>query len=449
MRKHLLSLLPLLAIPLSAQAASDTTIGIGSPALRYIGRTFVSGSTVKWGFSGSGVAVRFVGSGCTIKLSAPGGFYRIRVDGLEDSLDLRTSYNGNSYVVASNLSATDTHEVAVTVRSELYYSTGVFSGFTLSGTPVAASPVPTRKIEFYGNSITCGYGVLATLGTSVSAANTDEGRAYAGLTADSLKADHHTVCYSGKGILVNSGSSTLSPDPLPSIYNRIVNGDSTNLWTFPSTWTPDAVVIDLGTNDYWQWQAEPAEGGPAFEAAFVKFIDTLHAKYPKTKFVLLDGPMLSWSTLTSLQGHLENILDTVLAQGIAASRFSLTTSNSTVGYGSDYHPNQAQARINAKELTAYLRSLLGWSETATSVNSRTSIPAASARLVRTGSGWAVEIPSQCLGAYATILDAAGRHLERMPLRAGSNLLPAARGGRWVRIRSSAGQQVLALPSEAF
>ena len=445
MRKHLLSLLALLAIPLSAQAATDTTIGISSPALRYIGRTFVSGTTVKWGFSGSGVAVWFVGTGCTIKLSAPGGFYRVRVDGVEDSLDLRTS-NAGSYVVASNLSATDTHEVVVTVRSELHYSTGVFSGFTLSGTPVAASPVPTRKIEFYGNSITCGYGVLASQGSPVSAANTDEGRAYAGLTADSLKADHHTVCYSGKGILVNYGSATISPDPIPSIYNWIVNGDSTDLWSFPSTWVPDAVVIDLGTNDYWQWQAEPTEGGPAFEAAFVKFIDTLHAKYPKTKFVLLDGPMLSWGTLTSLQGHLENILDTVLAQGISASRFSLTTSSQAVGYGADSHPNQAQARINAKELTAYLRSLLGWSETTTSIDSRTSIPAASARLVRTGTGWAVEIPSQCVGAYATILDAAGRHLERMPLQTGSNALPATRGGRWVRVRSSAGQQVLALPS---
>jgi hypothetical protein len=209
------------------------------------------------------------------------------------------------------------------------------------------------------------------------------------------------------------------------------------------------VVIDLGTNDYWQWQAEPTEGGPAFEAAFVKFLDTLHAKYPKTKFVLLDGPMLSWATLTSLQGHLENILDTVLAHGITASRFSLTTSSQEVGYGSDFHPNQAQARINAKELTTYLRSLLGWSQTTTSVDSRASIPAASARLVRTGSGWAVEIPSQCVGAYATLLDAAGRHLERLPLRPGSNLLPAARGGRWLRIRSSAGQQVLALPAGTF
>lgn len=448
MRKRLLFLLSCLALPLSALAVTDTTIGIESPALRYLGRTFVSGTTVKWGFSGSGVAVRFVGTGCTIKLSAPGGYYRVRVDGVEDSLDLRTSYTG-SYAVASGLSATDTHEVAVTVRSELYYSTGVFSGFTIAGTPVAASPVPSRKIEFYGNSITCGYGVLAPQGSPVSAANTDEGRAYAGLTADSLEADHHTVCYSGKGILVNSGSSTISPDPLPSIYNRIVNGDSTDLWHFPSTWIPDAVVIDLGTNDYWQWGAEPTEGGPAFEAAFVKFIDTLHAKYPKTKFVILDGPMLSWAALASLQGHLENILDTVLAQGIAASRFSLTTSSQAVGYGSDFHPNQAQARINAKELTAYLQSLLGWSQTATSLDSRALTSKATARLVRTGSGWAVELPTQCLGAYATILDAAGRHLERMPLRAGSNLLPAARGGRWVRIRSSAGQQILALPAGAF
>ena len=44
--------------------------------------------------------------------------------------------------------------------------------------------------------------------------------------------------------------NTTSPDPLPSIYpNALATNGNFGEWNFAS-WTPDALVINLGTNDF-------------------------------------------------------------------------------------------------------------------------------------------------------------------------------------------------------
>ena len=52
-------------------------------------------------------------------------------------------------------------------------------------------------------------------------------------------------------ILRNYGAANItSPDPLPSIYPRaIATSSSSATWNF-TTWTPDALVVNLGTNDF-------------------------------------------------------------------------------------------------------------------------------------------------------------------------------------------------------
>ncbi|MBR2885665.1 MAG: phospho-sugar mutase, partial [Clostridia bacterium] len=62
----------------------------------------------------------------------------------------------------------------------------------------------SRKIEFFGDSITCGYGVLAE--ESVTVYNTyeqDSTKAYAFLTAQAFDAELRSECISGQGIICN------------------------------------------------------------------------------------------------------------------------------------------------------------------------------------------------------------------------------------------------------
>lgn len=52
------------------------------------------------------------------------------------------------------------------------------------------------------------------------------------------------------GVVRNYGEKTpTSPIPFPMIYKRTVANDANSTWN-TAQWTPDVVVINLGTNDF-------------------------------------------------------------------------------------------------------------------------------------------------------------------------------------------------------
>jgi hypothetical protein len=61
-----------------------------------------------------------------------------------------------------------------------------------------------------------------------------------------------------------------------------------------------------------------------------------------------------------MRAHLKRIAEQMRARGANISTLSFTSNSPEVGYGADWHPNQQQHRINAKELTQHLRTTLGW-----------------------------------------------------------------------------------------
>jgi hypothetical protein len=117
-----------------------------------------------------------------------------------------------------------------------------------------------RRIEFLGDSITAGYCNLCELqGGAVEGAEAEGAfEAWPQLAASSLSAESHVVAWSGYGLVHNCcGGHT----HMPAVYRRALGsvpdndaGAATfggepfsNAWSFG--WAPDAVVINLGTND--------------------------------------------------------------------------------------------------------------------------------------------------------------------------------------------------------
>lgn len=423
-------------------SAAVTLVRPGNPAVTPLGRTLsVDSTTMQWAWSGSGVRLSFRGTAVSARLQARGTVHRVLVDGRETKvLDLSTS-SDTVHVLASGLSL-DSHEVVLRVRTEASQGTATFHGFEIDGSVLQPAVSPVRRIEFYGNSITCGYGILDSVNTSSFKAITqDEGVTYAAHAADSLGAERHVVCWSGRGVLRNLGKDTVEPT-IPKLCDRILPGDARHLWDFPK-WVPDAVVIDLGTNDYNPDNPDSTR----FEAAFSAFVDSLHSKHPAAKIVLLDGPMFSdtypvgANALTHVRKRLDNVVAAAKVRGIAASRVSLTPQGA-LGYGADWHPSRAQARLNGRELAEALRSLMGWSGSA-SVRSR-EVPS-KALLVRQGTGWAVRLPTGTVSAKARLLDSSGRTVKRLRLVGGiANALPRTGGVRWLAIDLKGGVQTLPL-----
>ena len=79
---------------------------------------------------------------------------------------------------------------------------------------------------------------------------------------------------------------------------------------------------------------------------------TLRGYYPNAKIVLLTGSMLGGEEL--------NIVKKALAGDKEIYRFDMTPQTGSLGYGADWHPSIAQHEQMAKELTAYLQSLMSW-----------------------------------------------------------------------------------------
>jgi len=115
-------------------------------------------------------------------------------------------------------------------------------------------------------------------------------------TCDSLQASCHTAAWSGFGMVedYDGRGTTLASD----MWKRTlatVNGDNDthatradNYWKF-SSWVPDAVVINLGTNDGLGRRTELI---PTFNATYLKLVLAAGEAYgDKTSFFLACGPM--------------------------------------------------------------------------------------------------------------------------------------------------------------
>jgi len=160
------------------------------------------------------------------------------------------------------------------------FSVFVDDGKTLLTTPRQPKP---RKIEIIGDSIACGSGILGdNVNCTFSFGVQDYFSSFSALVAQHFKADINSMCWSGKGIVRNYNSSAtaceICPDVMPAYFEHTLDSLDGDDWKF-STWKPDAVIINLGVNDY-----DPANPGTApnasyFTAKYTEFVTDIRGKY--------------------------------------------------------------------------------------------------------------------------------------------------------------------------
>ena len=197
-------------------------------------------------------------------------------------------------------------------------------------------------IEFIGDSITCGYGVID--GATSDSANVgtykycDATSAFPYLTAEKLGADWRIEGVSGAGMC--KGYTTYT---VPEIfYTHTWTRNKTKQYDFASERTPDVIVINLGTND--QSKSSDPE---AFKTAVKTFVTTIREKYGKDVPIVWAYGMMNDTMSTHVKAAF-----TALG-GEASGYYTVKlTQNKKGGNG---HPN-AEGQIKAaEELTKYLK----------------------------------------------------------------------------------------------
>lgn len=202
-----------------------------------------------------------------------------------------------------------------------------------------------QRIEFIGNSITCGMGsdlqnVACKTGEWYDQHNA--WNSYGSITARNLKAQWHLTAESGIGLIK---SCCNKPFVMPVVFDKInLNSDSLN-WNF-SNYIPNLVVIELGQNDGIQDSA-------LFCDSYIQFIKKIKSHYPRAKILLLNSPMADSKLKDFLGLTLNSIIQNLLIQG-ENNIFSYTFSKRYIN-GCDSHPNLYEHQEMANELTQIIR----------------------------------------------------------------------------------------------
>jgi lysophospholipase L1-like esterase len=342
----------------ASDAADDSSADAGPPAIRYIGRFEVSDPTkptAEW--SASAMEARFTGTSVSALLGGSGNYYEIVLDGVAQPMPLATT-GASSYLLGSGLDA-GVHDILVFRRDEAFDQSTAFVGFDFGtgGQLLAPPATPSRRIEVIGDSISAGYGDECTNSSqSFMAATENEYIAYGPLTARALGADIHVVAWSGKGLYRNIDGTTT--ETVPILWQRTIPTDPTSTWD-PSRWIPDAVVINLGTNDF-----NGADPSTQYQATYLKFVETLRGVYPNAFIFNAAGPLIGGSVYTEIKTAINDVISMRAAAGDTRLQLvDFMTQNCLAdgsGCGCAGHPNRAEHQVMATILEAAMKSALGW-----------------------------------------------------------------------------------------
>jgi len=218
------------------------------------------------------------------------------------------------------------------------------------GHALLPAPEPRAlRLEFYGDSITagaCNADPVQDQDQHDDMSMHDGTRAYGALAARQLGADYVGIALSGSGIAA-SWNGVLLPD----VFDRVApRHDAALAEVGPRT--PDAVLINLGQNDFSFPQEQGAPFPIDFGARYVAFVRQLRIRYPNAYIVALLGGMTGWRESPELrQGFADAVR--VLQQDDPRIASYIFQNDSPL------HPRLDVHALMASELVAFLRTLSG------------------------------------------------------------------------------------------
>jgi hypothetical protein len=252
------------------------------------------------------------------------------------------------------------HSLTIFKRTEWDRGITTFYGIELNegGELLPKSEPKKRKIEFYGNSITAGYGIEDTTDHDrPDSIFTNNYLTYAAITARHFDAQYSCICRSGIGIMIS-----WIPEIMPEIYDRINPLDENSIWDF-NIYQPDIVVVNLFQNDSWLVNMPEHEsfkirfGDQRPEASYIigsykNFIIELRNKYPKASIICALGSMDVTRDGSPWPGYVQRAVDLIDDPKIMTHFMPY---KNTAG-----HPRVEENRFMAESLINFIDNNIDW-----------------------------------------------------------------------------------------
>lgn len=349
---------------------TERTVSASSETVKLIGRTYFDENGILW-IVQSAAGIEFVTNSTSLEIALVGdnsanessgsqARYALWINGERVLDEMMTEAER---VIKAELPEGE-NTVKLLKLSESANSIFGVKSITVTDTkPIAPSKESSLKIEFIGDSITCGYGVDdEDRDHHFSTSTEDATKAYGYKTAEILGADYSLVSYSGHGIIsAYTGDGSINTSGLvPKIYTQVGKiWDTSNKpnvneleWDFDS-FVPDIVVINLGTNDNSYVKGDQTKAR-TYTEEYIEFLKLVREKNPDAHIVCTLGVMgadLYPAIETAVSEYSAETGDTNI------SCVKLGQIQSHEGHAADWHPTEATQTRVAKEMAKHLISV--------------------------------------------------------------------------------------------
>lgn len=345
-------------IPTATARGEPVFYPASDPALRYTGRfDFTDPQRPAFDWSGTSIEVQFTGPELALLLDDGSNYYDVTIDG--KSSVLQTVPGQKVYQIAADL-VDELHTLQIRKRTEAYVGAAVFEGLLLGSGQrlLPPPPPPAHRLEFIGDSITAGYGIEGDAPECYfTPATQNANRSFAAQTAAALGAEYALVALSGLGVVRNlRDPQVASPETAVAYIDRVL-GMNPILHAEPSSWVPDAVIVNLGTNDF---SSPPFPEDEAFMVAYQELLSAIRARYAEAHIVALGGPLMLGRGPQLIN---QAVMRQQQATGDARVHFLLIEDDlerSAEDFGCDWHPNVHGHGKIAAQLQPALQTILGW-----------------------------------------------------------------------------------------
>ena len=345
------------AASLTCAAQLPNVVSPSDPRLQIVGRVDrTDPAHVRMMYPGVSIRFRFTGNLAAVQLSSDSddGYITILVEGSNPQVH-RLAKGANEVAIFTADLGPGPNTVEIVKRNGSWQGITTLDGIRLgTGASLVAPPaLPERRLLFIGDSVTCGEGIdnyPVCAPDNHRSANAYD--AYGMVLGRRLDAQAELVCYGGRSV-VRDWLGHRDVLNAPQFFNYSIPSDDESQrakWT-DDGWTPDAVVISLGTND-WNLQKTEPISEEEFVTKYLGLVRDVRRHYPRAFIVLTQGSIVSDPVLSKWVQETAKRSNDPRVIWFASRHFS--------GSSCDAHPDKMQHLQIADDFEVELRRLLGW-----------------------------------------------------------------------------------------
>lgn len=223
-----------------------------------------------------------------------------------------------------------------------------------------------RRIEFIGDSITCGYGIEGVWNTDVfNTTQENPWEAYAAKTSRYFDADFNLVSWSGIGI-ISSWTDQDEPNTrewlMPALYkytdsamDKSIGKTEYEIWD-NCKFEPHLIVINLGTNDQ-SYTKGIKDRMDHFTEGYCRFLKQVRELNPNSEILCTLGVM-GQELCPAVEKAVNNFKSSTNDSKIHTLFFQVQQESD--GIGADWHPSLITQNKMTKKLIGRIEEIMGW-----------------------------------------------------------------------------------------